>query len=70
MGTRNVLSGFETFEVMVLVILVLTLIYKMGRRACGKEGWMAKMKEAKKKSEARKLKKIMPEILAVQGEFT
>ena len=50
--------GFETFEIIVLVTLILTLIYKMGRRACGKDEWIAKMKEAKQKSEARKFEKL------------
>ena len=30
----------------------------MERRECGKEGWIAKMKEAKNKSEARKFEKL------------
>ena len=42
--------GFETFEVNILVVLVLTLAYKMGKRICGREGWIAKRKEAKLKN--------------------
>ena len=50
--------GFETFEITALVTLVLTLVHKMGRRTCAKEGWIAKIKEVKKKSEAKKFEKL------------
>ena len=36
--------GFEAFEVIVLVVLVLTLNDKMGKRICGRERWIAKRK--------------------------
>ena len=50
--------GFEVFEVIVLVVLVLTLTYKVGKRICRREGWIAKRKEAKLKYEAGKLEKL------------
>ena len=43
---------------MALVTLALTLAYKMGRRTYGKEGRIAKMREARQKSEAIKFENL------------
>ena len=50
--------GTETFEIILLVTLVLTLAHWMGRRTYVKKGWMAKRKEAKKQSEAKKFERF------------
>ena len=39
--------GFEAFEILMLVLLNLILIYKIGRRVCRKDGLIAKRKAAK-----------------------
>ena len=49
------LLGFEVFEIIILVFLVLTLAYGLGKRMCGKNGWISKWKESKCKSEKRNL---------------
>ena len=42
----------------MLVLLVLVLIYKLGRKICRKDGSIAKRKAAKLQSDARKFEKL------------
>ena len=49
--------GFETFELLVLGMLVLFLMYKLGRRICGNDGILSKRKEAKLQADAIKFAK-------------
>ena len=50
--------GFEAFEILMLVLLALFLIYKVGRRVCGKDSLIVKRKAAKLQSDVRKLEKL------------
>ena len=50
--------GFEAFELLMMVLLTLFLIYKLGRRVCGKDGLIAKRKAAKLQSNAKKFEKL------------
>ena len=45
--------GFQTFKLMVLEMLIIFLAYKIGRKVCGKDGILAKRREAKLQRDAR-----------------
>ena len=50
--------GFEAIEMLMLVLLVLDLIYKLGRKICRKSCSIAKRKAAKLQSDAMKFEKL------------
>ena len=53
---KRSLVGFEVFEIIILVILVLTLAYWLGKRMCGNEG--CKMERIKMEIRREKFEKL------------
>ena len=50
--------GFEAFEFLAIGILVIFLIFKGGKKFCGKGGYLEKRKESKLQRDAAKLEKL------------
>ena len=50
--------GIETFEFMAIGVLAIFLIYKGGKKICGKKGILEKRRESKLQREAAKFEKL------------
>ena len=50
--------GFEAFEFLAIGILAIFLIYKGGKKICGKNGYLEKRKESKLQRDAAKFEKL------------
>ena len=50
--------GFEAFEFLAIGILAIFLIYKGGKKICGKKGYLEKRRESKLQRDAAKFEKL------------